>query len=244
MKLLLIFSSIFLFTGYAQAEVKTLLQAEIGAVWQAKNDVQIPPESGTYLEFDKFNQGPFPHYRLEGEVKWGSPHGVRFLLAPFRVSVTGRAPQDVNYRDEIYVASEDIQVNYMFDSYRVGYFYEWNENDSQMFRFGGTAKIRNAKIELLQGDKKKSYTNTGFVPLFYVAYAKALSENWLFHTDMDFSAAPQGRAFDLSVKAKRWIAPNRQWGAGFRTIEGGADNDKVVTWSWFHYLVLDYAVVW
>ncbi len=126
------------------ADVTTYVQTETGAVWQVKNDVQISPQTGTYLEFDKFNPGPFPHLRLNGEIIWKQGHAIRFVLAPFRISVLGKAPSDINYRGETYNKNEEIEVNYKFDSYRIGYFYEWNENEGQFFRFGGTGNIRSA----------------------------------------------------------------------------------------------------
>lgn len=226
----------------ATAEIHTTVQFETGAVWQNRNDVRIPVKDGTFFEFDKLDKGPFPHYRLNAEWSWGTEHGVRFVAAPFRISVSGDAPKDIDYNGVSFLKDDKITVNYMFDSYRIGYFYEVLRNADQMIRIGGTGKIRSARIELEQGERRTHYTNTGFVPLFYVGYEKAIGGNWSLYTDMDFAAAPQGRAFDLTLKAKKWMDSGRFWGFGYRTLEGGADNDKVVTWSWFNYFVLDYAV--
>ena len=66
-----------------------------------------------------------------------------------------------------------------------------------------------------------------------------MGSSWLFHFNMDAAAAPQGRAFDLAFKARKELSKNYQLGVGVRTLEGGADNDKVYTFSWFNYAVLD-----
>jgi hypothetical protein len=156
--------------------------------------------------------------------------------------VQGKAPKDIEYNGGSYLKDENITVNYMFDSYRIGYFFKVRSNKEEEFRIGVTGKIRSAKIELVQNDTKKEFSNTGFVPLFYVSYEKALAVNWSVFSDMDFAAAPQGRAFDIAIKAKCWLQEDRFWGFGIRTLDGGADNDEVVTWSWFNYLVVDYAI--
>ena len=64
-----------------------------------------------------------------------------------------------------------------------------------------------------------------------------MSDRWSTVLDADALAAPQGRAEDTAVKmicrfGGRWSAT-----AGYRMVEGGADNDKVYTFAWLHYAV-------
>ena len=51
---------------------------------------------------------------------------------------------------------------------------------------------------------------------------------------MDGLGASQGRAIDFALKIYRDI--NTRWsvGIGYRTLEGGADNDSVYTFAWLH----------
>ena len=79
------------------------------------------------------------------------------------------------------------------------------------------------------------------MPLLHFAYEKRLSEHWRFVTDLDGAAAPQGRAFDFSAKLYYDIDDRWSIGAGYRMIEGGADNDSVYTFAWFHQAVVSVA---
>ena len=52
--------------------------------------------------------------------------------------------------------------------------------------------------------------------------------------DADALAAPQGRAEDISLAAT-WAASDRVvLRVGYRTVEGGADNDEVYNFTWLH----------
>ena len=53
------------------------LMLETGGIWQNRNDVQIPPDSGTRFEIDKIDKGPFFHYRLEGYYRVFQKHALR-----------------------------------------------------------------------------------------------------------------------------------------------------------------------
>jgi hypothetical protein len=61
---------------------------------------------------------------------------------------------------------------------------------------------------------------------------------WRLSADLDGLAAPQGRAFDFALKVHYDLS--RRWtvGLGYRTIEGGADNDEVYTFAWLHQAVV------
>ena len=51
----------------------------------------------------------------------------------------------------------------------------------------------------------------------------------------DALAAPQGRAEDVLVAATYRLTNRVGLKAGYRLLEGGADNDEVYTFSLFHY---------
>lgn len=218
------------------------LQLEAGAVWQHRNDVQIPPATGTFLSFDEFNQGPFFHYRFEADYAFNDRHGMRLVLAPFSAAVTGTPDRNVTFNGQTYPSGAPLTVNYTFNSYRLGYFYKLIDGTGDL-KIGLTAKLRQAEIKMEGSGLSSSYTNEGFVPLLYLAYDHDLNGGYSFFTDADFSAAPQGRAFDWTVKVRKQIGPSSFVSIGARTIEGGADNDKVITWSWFNYAVVDYRMV-
>ena len=212
---------------------------ESGGVWQSRNDVKIPGNTGNRVDFDEFDQGPFFHYRTEIFWKITERSTLRFIYAPFNILVTGILLSDVNYNNKTFSAGQELEVDYKFNSYRASYIYHFLGIGDSQFNLGLTGKIRDAEIKFKQGLQESSYDNVGFVPLIYFEIQTALSSNWLINLNMDGAAAPQGRAFDLSLKLRRKLSKTFQLGLGARTLEGGADNDKVYTFSWFNYAVLD-----
>jgi len=212
---------------------------ETGAVWQVKNDVQINPNSGTRYNIDNLDSGPFFHYRAEGIFRFKKNHAIRGVYAPSDIEVTGRANGPVVFNGQTFNSNQDLTVRYQFNSYRLSYIYAlWGFNDDQ-FNLGITAKVRDAEITFTQGGTSSSYDNVGFVPLIYLEYQKALSQNFLFNFNVDAAAASQGRAIDAAIKFRYRLDNDWQIGAGARSLEGGADNDKVYTFSWFNYAVVD-----
>lgn len=218
------------------------VQLEAGAVWQNRNDAKISPETGTYFEFDQFDQGPFFHYRTEGFYNLEGKHYLRGVIAPFMISVTGEPEQNINFDGVTFQAGSPLTVDYQFNSYRLTYIYRWVDNKSFHFDVGLTMKWRDAKINLIQSASSRAYTNGGLVPLVYLATGYQFNDYLEIFSDLDASAAPQGRAFDFSFKLRTPVNDRLKAGAGLRTLEGGADNDKVFTFSWFNYALID--LVW
>ena len=234
-KILFCLASLYAIT--VSAEFNFMLES--GAVWQHRNDVKIPGNTGTRVNFDEFNQGPFFHYR--GELYWKitDNHNLRAVYAPLNIAVKGRLPGNALFDGVSFSTSEELEVNYKFNSYRLTYFYSYWQSGKSFLNLGVTGKIRDAEIEFKQPSQKASYDNVGFVPLLFVEYQAPIGSDWLFHTNIDAAAAPQGRAIDLTVKFRRPFMEKYKLGFGLRSLEGGADNDKVFTFSWLNYAILD-----
>ena len=212
---------------------------EAGGVWQNRNDIQIPPDTGTRFEVDQVDEGPFFHYRLEGYYRLSQKHAFRVVYAPFDVEVTGRASVPIVFNGKSFSNNEDLTVRYQFNSYRFSYVYGfWDFGDDQL-NLGFTAKVRDAKTIFSQSGVSSSYDNIGFVPLLYFEYQKPLGANWTINFTVDAAAASQGRAIDAALKARRRIGANSSLGLGVRSLEGGADNEKVFTFSWFNYALIE-----
>jgi len=227
-----------LFPGKASAELQ--LMFESGAVFQQRNDVAVPGNTGDLLAFDSFNKGPFFHYRAEARYNWGKKHNFRLLLAPLSIKVTGPLAQDTFYVDKTFSSNQDLTVDYRFNSYRLTYFYAFFGNGRSQLNLGVSLKIRDAEIIFQQGLVTSSFDNLGFVPLLYFEYQRPLGSQWWVNLNMDGAWAPQGRALDLALKFRRALGDTHSVGVGYRILEGGADNDRVLTFSWFHYVVLDW----
>ena len=240
-KWLIIFSLVFWVEG---AWSQPQLMLEMGGLWQHRNDVQITPEQGTLVKFDRFGRGPFFHSRLElrHQLKGlgSGRHGYRAVVAPLNLRVTGQSSEVVNFNGRDFNANQDFTVSYKFNSYRLSYFYSAIVSEVQQLDLGLTLKLREAEIAFRQlGVEPSIYDNLGFVPLLYLNHQWFFAESWALHTNFDFAAAPQGRALDLAMKIRRSLSEPWTLAAGVRTLEGGADNNKVLTFSWINYAVMD-----
>lgn len=79
------------------------------------------------------------------------------------------------------------------------------------------------------------------MPLLHADASLRLSERWSLAADFDGLAVPgaPGRLVDLAVKARYDLDDCWSLGLGYRTLEGGVDNDSAFNFAWLHY-----AIVW
>ena len=82
---------------------------------------------------------------------------------------------------------------------------------------------------------KASDSNVGVVALLSFAAEWSFMNRWSAILDFDGLAGGPGRAFDVAIKLQYDLTDRCQIGAGYRTLEGGADNDTVYNFAWFHY---------
>ena len=103
------------------------------------------------------------------------------------------------------------------------------------FGLGFTAKIRDAKVALESGNIYAEKVNVGFVPIINFRLAWYPEEKIGLLLEGDALAAPQGRAEDILAAVTYKVSDKMGIKAGYRILEGGADNDEVYTFSLFHY---------
>jgi hypothetical protein len=220
------------------------VQLELGAAFQQKNDVRIPNNlpSNRFSLQQLAGDGEWLTARINWQWNINEKHGVRAVLSPFSYSETGILASDVNFIGEEYSSAEAVAVRYRFNSWRLGYRYNFHRSEDWQLWIGGTLKVRDAEIQLRQGSTGSLDDNVGVVPLVYFAADYRFSQDWLFQLDFDGLAGGPGRAFDVS--ARMTYESNQNWraGVGFRGLEGGVDNDEVYNFAWFNtvFVSLEY----
>lgn len=216
------------------------VELELGPVWQSKNDVQIPnDETGTRFSLkDLAGTGPWPAGRFSFTWNIKGRHGLRLLLAPLSITETGRLDEPVDFAGESFEAGEPTEATYQFNSWRVTYRYRFHEGKRWRWWVGFTAKVRDAKIRLVQGETASEDTDLGFVPLLYLRGDWSFAERWHLLLDLDALAGGPGRAEDLSLKIGYDLSDRWSLAGGYRTVEGGADVDEVYNFAWFNYAVV------
>lgn len=224
----------------AQEIPRFAVELEAGPVWQTRNNVQIPnTDEGTRFSLvDLAGKGPLPAVRLYLTWNINERHSFQLLLAPLAFTKTGSLTDSVQFAGKSYLPERPVDATYKFNSWRVGYRYNFFSREHLNLLIGFTAKIRDAKIELSQGSTTSKDTNVGFVPLLHLGLDWHFARIWHLLFDFDGLAGGPGRAFDVALKLH--YAINDHWGlsAGYRTLEGGADVESVYTFAWLHYAVV------
>ena len=101
------------------------------------------------------------------------------------------------------------------------------QNPNLEFGLGFTAKIRDARIALSSPGISAEKSNVGFVPIINFRLFWHSFERLGFLLEGDALAAKQGRAIDVLFAASYKLSNQLGIKAGYRILEGGADNDEV-----------------
>lgn len=212
------------------------LSVEGGAGWQARNDVQVPNDSqGDRFALDDITgSGPQPFFRATLARDITPQHGVRVVYAPLRLSERGTLDDTIEFAGTSFTPGA-VRARYQFDAHRVTYRYTLRHTATGRLQLGGTLLVRDAEIRLNQGSNQGRDTDVGLVPLLHAAGYYQLTPVWRLAFDIDALAAPQGRALDLGLRAEYRLQDNLWLHAGYRTLEGGADNDDVYAFAWFNF---------
>lgn len=235
---------LFLTTGFAvPARAGAMADIEGGVVFATRNDARIPGKGGSDLSLvDDLDTSPAPAFRLRVGYRLSQRHVLTALYAPLQVNARGSVDRDISFMGATYPAGTPLLAVYRFNSYRLTYRYSFVWRENLEVAAGLTGKIRDAETSLY-GVEAKRKTNIGFVPLVNIHVAwrpRGGAFGVLF--DADALAAPQGRAEDVLIAATWRARDNVELRVGYRTVEGGADNDSVYSFAWFHYVVAGLAV--
>lgn len=220
----------------AAQEGRFAFELEGGGVWSGYNDVQIPGDVGTRFSLSEdLSTDPAAYWRLRATWRINQRHQISALAAPLRLEANGSVEQPLRFDDKTFPAGAPLEGTYRFDSYRLTWRYELLQRPKFRLAAGFTAKVRDAAIRVESGTLAAERANTGFVPLLNLTADWRWNDRWGARFEADALAAPQGRAEDVFVGVRREITPALGLYAGYRMIEGGADNDEVYTFAWLHY---------
>lgn len=219
------------------AHAQTLITLEGGLVNSARNDVGVPGDTGTRFDLDEATDPDDGNYfRLELEQRWGEElqHSARLVYAPLRIDSEGTLTETTNFDDGVFDPGL-VDTRYQFDAHRLTYRYRIFASKNTRVQLGVTGLIRDAEIRLEQNGSSASKTNVGFVPLLHIKGDLILTRNWNLAAEMDGLAAPQGRAFDISLHSEYAFNDSITGYLGYRLLDGGVDNDEVYNFARFHF---------
>lgn len=238
-------TGIFFIAASLEAHSQWFFDAEVGGLSASRNKVQIPNDNeGDRFEITDLGDDVFPVARLTLGWQPSPNHELQLVYAPLSYSEEGTFDEDIRFDGVSFSSDETVEARYTFNSYRLRYLYQWIDESRWKLAVGGTLFVRDASIKLSQNGTNSRDTNLGLVPLFALRAEYSFKDDWSLLVDTDFAFAPQGRAIDLALLANHKI--NRHWSiaGGYRTIEGGADNDDIYNFAWFNGFVLKTRYQW
>jgi hypothetical protein len=222
----------------AAQEPRWALDLENGAVFTWYNDVRIPGNTGTLFSFNKdLTSNTEYFWRVRLDVRLGAKHVLSGLAAPLGIDASGVFDRPVSFAGGTFAPGVPVTGRYVFNSYRFTYRYEFVNKGGWRFGLGVTAKVRDAVISLKTATQDAEKSNLGAVPLVNFKLERDLGGRAIFRLEGDALAASQGRAEDIFAGILVPLNRNVTLKAGFRMLEGGADNDEVYTFAGFHYAV-------
>jgi hypothetical protein len=219
----------------ARAENRLSLQLEGGAAWQARNDFAVPGDTGTLV---RLPQGDVSSV-FRASLYWdtGQRFSLRFVAAPLSTATDFVPTSAVFFQGVTFQLGENVTTDYRFDTYRVTGYWRFAPSAAWQLRAGATLLVRDAAIELSSASARAEKTNTGVAPLLYGAARWQATPRFALEAEADAAAAPQGRAIDASLKGVWAASPRTELQLGLRVLDGGADNDEVVSFATFYYAV-------
>lgn len=215
-----------------------ILSLQGAAVFTGKNDVRIPGDSGTKFSLSDDLQVDTEY---TGRLEAGYIHKAKdyfgIVVAPLSVDSHGRVDRNIDYAGTTFPAGTDLKATFRFDSYRFTWRRKLVSSDDLDVWLGLSGNIRDAEITVEGGGQRATKANTGFVPLINFFVDWRFAKPWSFRAAGDALVGPQGRAEDVLFAVTYDANAATKLFAGYRILEGGADNDEVYTFSLFSYAV-------
>jgi hypothetical protein len=234
--LLAVYSGFLLSFNVPSSNGQASFDLETGAVKTGYNNVRIPGDQGTFFSLKNDlipKTGIF--LRIKGNYTIKNRHSLSLLYAPLEIVSNGSLPDEILFEGITFPANTDITGTYKFNSYRLTYRYEIVFKPKFELGLGFTAKIRDAKISLASAGSESEKANVGFVPIINFRMLWKPYEKAGILLEGDALAAPQGRAEDFLIAIIYGVSDRLGLKAGYRMLEGGADNDEVYNFALFNY---------
>lgn len=228
-----------LFIAAPTIKAQALIDLEAGLVSTGYNNVRVPGDEGTLFSLkDDLTPESAVFYRVRLNYTIKSRHTLSLLYAPLESKSKGTVSKDIFFEGVVFPAYIELNSTYKFNSYRLTYRYQIVQKPRFEFGLGLTAKIRDAKIALASSGLASEKTNVGFVPIINFRLLWNIGNKFGLLLDGDALAAPQGRAEDVLTAITYTMTNNLKVRAGYRILEGGADNNVVYNFTLFHYASL------
>jgi len=219
----------------AAAQDRWRFDFENGAAISGYNDVAIPGNTGTRFSMtDDLTSDTEYFWRVRADFRFAPKHVLSGLVAPLtiilqaastlrlisRARPSPRRP-DRRYLD-VQLVSRDLSLRAVAERHL----------DVRLRRFREGPRRRDPSRVEREGGRK---TDLGVVPLINFKFERRLGARAAFLLEGDALAARRAARGHLRGHRRR---RGERWSikAGYRFLEGGADNDEVYTFAAVHYV--------
>ena len=219
------------------------LELQSGVLFSGYNDVQIPGTvDGTRFSLsDDLEPDNEIFFRLSLQYSIDERHHFTMLYTPNKIDAGGILKKDVIFDGVTFLTDTKIDAQYVFNTLRLQYRWDFVLTDTVEFGMGLTFFIRDAEISLQNADdtdNKASYDNVGYVGLLNFRLLVKFSETFSMLMTGDLFADSVGRAEDVFMGVMYQATEEFAFQLGYRVIEGGADKNKIYTFTLINYLAV------
>jgi hypothetical protein len=224
-------------------QLRNLFEAEAVLGMLTRNDAQFPnsPAGTRFAVDDIIGDDIDPEVRLTYTRSITERQELRLLYAPLALSGTGVLPSVTNFRGVAYAPGVPTTAEYRFNSYRATWRYSLLDGTLWTVKLGLTAKVRDARIALIQGGRMAEDTDLGVVPLAHAYVERRFGERLTFIGDLDALAGGPGRAIDLGLRLGYEVTDTLMATGGWRMLDGGVDTNDQFNFATVHYLTFGLA---
>jgi hypothetical protein len=229
----------------AEVVFRPTLVFEIGPAFIAQNDGRYGDQGTPYEASDVGQQDNLVNVsRTSIELQRGR-HTAVLLYAPFAITTEARLEQDLQFRDEQFMAGTVVRHRYLFDGYRGSYLFRLIETEVIELDIGASLQIRNADVAFtsVSTDQRAHQDDIGLV-------FAAKTRLWVRPTldglwgalDMDgFSTfglvdGVSGGIYDVALTMGQPVGRGVDITLGARLVGGGAEVEDQAIDNWANFV--------
>ena len=210
-------------------------EVEAGGLWQSRNDIGVPGDSGTRFSMAQLmGRGPSSYARVGLGYRINPIHEVRLLWAPLSMSGSGELDQTTQFAGQSFAAGVPTSARYRLDSYQLTWRAKVHEGEVWRWHAGLSGRYLDGGAELEQAGVVARFSEDGFLPMLHLDGGAQLFPGWRAELNADAGALDQRRMFDISAQVKTALDDDWELGFGYRGTEAWFENDEAFNFPWFH----------
>jgi hypothetical protein len=216
---------------------RVTLGAEFGFLAPLSHHVQFGSDGTSFDYVDEGGQdNVFEFMRIDADFSFGTSHHITFLYQPIDIQTQVVLRRDIVVDQLSFAEGTPMQLRYSFPYWRLGYHYDFLDDEDRELAVGGALQLRNATIDFKSADGERFRANRGVgpVPLLRFRARLPLSGDlwWGFEADGFYAPVRYlnagdsdvlGAIVDASLRLGHPISERADAFINLRYLGGGAE---------------------